>query len=285
MNTRNSWPTPQFNHSHITVHTRAILSVVLSKMLSWENVAPNKRLILSKRICPAGLNSPSQCSSSWTTRPCSPDQKDIPPLHISRRSKLKRIPPDKTNKTNAANQLKYSKPLMQKEGVQVENKSSKSTSFDSTLGNSIISRNIERCPGSRKYSDSCSEYSNNLNNSESSSGVKSIDMRTPEDLAEFSLETSGKSFTSLNELNRNPRLINEEFDMKIKYIDSQPLSSHKLLKSGTKAASPNLIYSHVNQNTTQVNLGTYRKYLPSAEKKGFPRKKYADTGKDRHIQF
>ena len=62
-------------------------------------------------------------------------------------------------------------------------------------------------------------------------------MRTPEDLVEFSLETStssggGKSFISLNELNRNPRISNENDQVnKTIYIDSQPLSAFKLLQN------------------------------------------------------
>ena len=86
------------------------------------------------------------------------------------------------------------------------------------LSTSVTSKNIQQVHGSiRKYSDTCSEYFDNLDNSESGSVVRSADMRKPEDLQEFSLETgtsSGRNFTSLNKLKRNQKVIIEIFEMK-----------------------------------------------------------------------
>ena len=241
-------------------------------MLSWENVAPNKRLILSKRICPVTPSARSRRSSTTTTRPCSTDHQHYP-RYIST---IKKIPPDKSGKPLRVMRPKSPRPD--------HIKTSKSTSFDSVLSNSIPSMTVSRCPASRTYSDSCSEYSNNLNSSS-----RSTDMRTPEDLAEFSLETrtsSGKSFTSLNAIHDNPKVICEKSEVKkAEYIESQPLSSLALLKSETKLLTPRVTYHPPYDRTAQAKLATADKYRLSADiaakhkHKVFPKKSFVNAGK------
>ena len=114
-------------------------------------------------------------------------------------------------------------------------------------------------------------------------------MRTPEDLAEFSLETrtsSGKSFTSLNAIHDNPKVICEKSEVKkAEYIESQPLSSLALLKSETKVLTPRVTYHPPYDRTAQAKLATADKYRLSADiaakhkHKVFPKKGFVNAGK------
>ena len=68
-------------------------------MLSWDNVAPGKRVILSKRICPVPLATPLPCSSIQTTLPSTPHQRVTSPPVKRYQPTPEKIPPDKLRGT------------------------------------------------------------------------------------------------------------------------------------------------------------------------------------------
>ena len=157
-------------------------------MLNWDNVAPAKRIILSKRICPlpvvttTGIRCPSSHISQLST-----------PI---RRHTIVSLNSEGEGNENSYMRLSVTYPSSPKIP-------SKSASFDSAISSSLISRHGDHFKvDGRKFSET------QFSNSDYSSAIKSQDMKTPGDLDNFSLETrvssgSWESFSSLNQINKN----------------------------------------------------------------------------------